>query len=358
MPRKLPKMKTPVEIRQEQEKKMTFSDKWEEELKRQLFEEENSEKEIITAEDVLLSKTTVHKKRPGEEWDVPLSEEIQYFDPELSYELTGYRPITMDQSLDFNPDDFREMAIIYNTTGRYTEYPKGRKLYNDLWDREYDRCENGLTIGKYRLTGDHYFFLNYYRMDIINEDAIAGAGRSEAFPGFLSKQYEFFHYVEMAEKLHKDICILKARGIGLSEIVASLAVRPYTTHRGYKVLLTCSADTKLTPLKNKCWKNLDWLNTHTNGGMRHARLVVNNADTKRASLKTPDGIEYGWGSEINSVVADTSDKIRGDRIDRLIYEEAGSNKNLTESWIKGDALVALGGFHFGTRIALGTGRHY
>ena len=45
MPRKLPKMKTPVEIRQEQEKKMTFSDKWEEELKRQLFEEDNSKKE-------------------------------------------------------------------------------------------------------------------------------------------------------------------------------------------------------------------------------------------------------------------------------------------------------------------------
>jgi len=89
-------------------------------------------------------------------------------------------------------------------------------------------------------------------MDVINEDAIAGAGRSESFPGFLSKQYEFFHYVEMAEKLHKDVCILKARGIGLSEIVASLAVRPYTTHRGYKVLLTCAAETKLTPLKNKC----------------------------------------------------------------------------------------------------------
>ena len=58
-------------------------------------------------------------------------------------------------------------------------------------------------------------------------------------------------------------------------------------------------------------------------------------------------------SEINSVVADAADKIRVDRLDRLIYEEAGSNKNLTASWIKGDALVALGGFHFGTRIALG-----
>ena len=60
-------------------------------------------------------------------------------------------------------------------------------------------------------------------------------------------------------------------------------------------------------------------------------------------------------SEIDSVIADTSDKIRGDRVDRLIYEEAGSNKYLTKSWIQGNALVELGGYHFGTRIALGTG---
>lgn len=59
-------------------------------------------------------------------------------------------------------------------------------------------------------------------------------------------------------------------------------------------------------------------------------------------------------SEINSVVADSSDKIRGDRLDRLIYEEAGSSRILTENWIKGDSLVALGGVHFGQKIALGT----
>lgn len=120
-------------------------------------------------------------------------------------------------------------------------------------------------------------------------------------------------------------------------------------------MLTCAADTKLTPLKRKCWKQLDWLNTNTQGGMRHVRQVVNNNDTKRASKITKDGIEFGWLSQITSVVADTSDKVRGDRLDRLIFEEAGSNKNLIESWIKADALVALGGVHFGTRIALGTG---
>lgn len=65
--------------------------------------------------------------------------------------------------------------------------------------------------------------------------------------------------------------------------------------------------------------------------MRHVRLAVNNVDCKRASIKTPDGTEKGWMSQINSVVADTADKIRGDRIDRLIFEEAGSNKILTDS---------------------------
>ena len=345
------KWETPLEKEQRENKLISFSERWEEELKEKLFNlDKSNEQEIHT---VIQEPYEWHNPHPDQEWDVPITEEIKYFDPELSYELTGYRPITMEKGLDFEPDLFRERAITYERKHNYTEYPAGTKPYSDFWNEEYKRCQEGLTIGKYRLTGDHYFFLNYYRMFTVLEDSTAGSGRLENFPSFLSKQYEFFHYVEMAEKLGKDICILKARGIGLSEIVASLAVRPYTTNRGYHVMLTCAAETKLTPLKNKCWKQLDWLNMNTNGGFRHVRLVVNNNDTKRASIKTPDGIEYGWGSEITSVVADTSDKIRGDRLDRLIYEEAGSNKYLTESWIKGDALVALGGKHFGSRIALG-----
>jgi hypothetical protein len=50
-----------------------------------------------------------------------------YFDPELSYELTGYRPITMDKGLDFDPEPFREMAKIYEEKGKYTEFPEGSK---------------------------------------------------------------------------------------------------------------------------------------------------------------------------------------------------------------------------------------
>ena len=89
-------------------------------------------------------------------------------------------------------------------------------------------------------------------METVVENAVSGSGRKEAFPSFLAKQYEFFHYVEMCEKLHKDVCILKARGIGLSEILANLAVRPYTVLPNYNVIITCAAEAKLQPLREKC----------------------------------------------------------------------------------------------------------
>ena len=228
---------------------ISFSDRYEEELRKSLFDntdvttiEEEQEVEIVIAS---------HSKKGGL-WDVSIDEEIRYFDPTLSYELTKYRPIDEHNGLDFDPAPFMETATVYNETGRYTQYPPGSKLYNDFWNEQYDRCTNGYTVGKYRITGDHYFFINFYRMETINEGSKGGGGRTQRFPSFLSKQYEFFHYVEMAELLKKDVCILKARGLGLSEIVACLAVRPYITNRGYRSLLTCADSTKLEPLKNKC----------------------------------------------------------------------------------------------------------
>jgi hypothetical protein len=39
-------------------------------------------------------------------WDVKKEDKISCFDPELSYDLTGYRPITKTKGLDFNPEWF------------------------------------------------------------------------------------------------------------------------------------------------------------------------------------------------------------------------------------------------------------
>jgi len=192
-------------------------------------------------------------------------------------------------------------------------------------------------------------------MQVADENAMSGAGRDYRFPDFIAKQYEWFHYVEMAEKLHLDVGALKSRGVGWSEMTASMCVRPYTTKRGYNVMVTAGDQVKLDGTKLKCWYQLDWLNMNTQGGMRHIRQKFNNDETKKASLVSVDGIEYGWQSMITTVIANTPDKIRGPRLDRLVYEEAGSNRALTASWIKGNALVNIGGVKLGTKIFLGTG---
>jgi hypothetical protein len=62
---------------------------------------------------------------------VPIDEEIKYFDPELSYEITGYRPITMTDGLDFNPEPFRAAAECYEKNKYYTSYLPGSKPYKE-----------------------------------------------------------------------------------------------------------------------------------------------------------------------------------------------------------------------------------
>ena len=350
--RKQLNMETPLEKRN---KKPTYSDKYEEELIRQLFEEEIKkrlqEKADEEESDYYEDSAQKHTKKKDGIWDVPLDEEIHYFDPELSYEITGYRPITMDQGLDFDPTPFREAAIHYMKNGEYTAYPQKSKQYNEYWREQKRRCVEGYTVGKYRITGDHYFFLNFYTMNTVDEDsAKATTGRINGFPRFAAKQYEFFHYVEMCEYLGKDVSMLKARGVGFSEILACIGVRPFITTRNFHTIYTANADAQLQPVLDKCWEQLNWLNMNTKGGMKKSRMKVDNIRQKRASLLTKDGIEYGYLSQITGIVADNPRKVRGTRCERLIFEEAGSYNMLMKAYIQGNALVELGGKKIGTRI--------
>lgn len=146
-------------------------------------------------------------------WDVKKDEDILYFDGHLSYEITGYRPIDETQGLDFDPSWFTQTREVKLRTGKYCSYPPGTKKYADFWTEEFRRCNEGYVSHGYRLTGDHYFFLNFYRLKGTNTGA-AGTGRQTAFPSFFSKQYEYFHYIDLCKITRHDVCALKARGVG------------------------------------------------------------------------------------------------------------------------------------------------
>ena len=153
------------------------------------------------------------KEKEEPEWDVPLGQKIEYFDPSLSYELTGYRPITKDKGLDFDPKLFTVAADTYRKDGRYTKMIPDTFRWINHWTSEFKRCQKGVTIGKYTLTGQNYFFLNYYRLlSPVSEDD-SGASRSEDFPLFIAKQYEYFHYLELCKKAGFDGLAFKSRGV-------------------------------------------------------------------------------------------------------------------------------------------------
>lgn len=291
-------------------------------------------------------------------WDVPKDQYIKFFDKRLSYELTGYRPITEDQSLDFDPNWFTVARDTYLRTGKYTEFRMHSKPYNDFWEQEYRRCREGYTVNGYTVTGPNYYYLNYYQLPNIDVE-MAGSGRTAIFPKFLVFQYEFFHYFEICRRQKKDVCLMKARGVGFSEINAAICACIYNCFRESKCMITTSLKNYLDKSLDKAWAALDFGNENTQGGFAKLRQVKNTATLKRASVIVRDnnGIqnESGWKSQIEGIVADSDAKIRGDRIDLLVYEEAGSNPVLRKSYIKGKALIYIGGTKFGIRIVGGTG---
>lgn len=312
-----------------------------------------------------VKEKTVKKEQPQEftqpkktdVWDVAIDDPIDFFDPELSYELTGYRPINATQGLDFDPIPFQLTGNIYENTGSYTTYLPGSKLYSDFWKEQIRRCNEGYTVGKYTITGDHYFFLNFYRLEATKlEEGKIAAYREESFPSFYVEQYKWFHYFRMCELLAKDACALKPRGVGWSELAVSMGLKVYTCKRKSKCIYAAQSESQLTPTLTKIWNGMEFLNLCTGGGMKHLRSVVDQPMRKRASYRLrKEGTEVGFLSEIEGLIINNPRKMRGSRVERLFYEEFGSNTLGKQAWVQGEALVTIGGRRIGVRVAWGTG---
>ena len=291
-------------------------------------------------------------------WDFDNTvKDIPYFDLNCTYQATGYRPIDKNHGLKFKPEWFTEARDTYLKTGHYCQFVPHSKLYNLFWKNEYQKCRDGLTVNGYTITGPNYFFLNYYQLDD-NRVKKAGAGRGTIFPRFKTYQYEFFHYYELCRIYGHNCSMLKNRGCGFSFIVASILDCTYSCYANSNSVICAYLQSYVEQTMDKVTVGLDFLNEHTDGGFFKARQVENNALEKKASYYIMiDGqkVEKGFMSKISGKVADNSRKVRGDRTNVLVHEEAGSNPILEESIIKGEELVKPGGNRIGVQIAGGTG---
>lgn len=316
--------------------------------------------EVQKKSEVIVEDQDIENKLPNtQEWDVPLGVEIKYFDANLSYELTGYRPINELRGLDFDPSWFTEARDTFNRTGHYTEFKRGSKAFTEFWKEQYRRCRDGLTVNGYTVTGDHYFFLNFYRLENNDPDSLkeAGSSRSIIFPNFMEGQYQWFHYLSMAKKLRLNACMMKAREAGYSQIEAAIIAKNYTVSKNSTNVCCAFAQTQLDKLLDKVWSALAFLDNNTGGGFSKGRIVDSALLKKSGQFKMINGVKTptGWLSTIQGIVVDKPGKLRGDRTDILMFEEFGLWPNSLKAYTQADALVGQIGNQFGIRLIGGTG---
>lgn len=305
-----------------------------------------------------LEKLRLERSNNKDYWDVPKEQKIECFDPQLSYELVGYRPIDATHSLDFNPDWFTEARDTFKAKGKYCSALPNSKRWREFWTEEYKRCMYGMSSHGYTITGDNYFFLNYYQLPTVDTNKAAGSGTDDDFPKFMASQYMFFHYLNLCRVLHKNACLMKARSIGFSEINASLAARMYTIIKQSRTIITCFKDVYLKGTFSKVKHALTFLNEHADG-MFKPRIKDTELSVKSGYLYKKEGqfVESGWQSAIVGILADKPSKIRGDRTDLLIYDEAGSWTGLTTAIVQGQELCEVQGIPRGIMVFGGTGEY-
>lgn len=291
-------------------------------------------------------------------WDVKIGDKIEYFDANLSYEATGYRPITATQGLDFRPEWFTEARETFRRTGHYCSYRFGSKPYNDFWQEQYRRCREGYTVNGYTITGDNYFFLNFYTLPVVDQGKKSAAGTKDDFPIFFASQYTFFHYYEIAKQLHLHAALMKARSIGFSEINAAIATNMYSTVPKSITMITCYDAEKLKRTYRKFTHALQFLDDKTDGGMFKLRQLEDQALSKKSGhYKYIQGqkVPAGFQSQVVGINGSDPSNIRGDRVELLIYDEAGSWPDLTTAVIQGQELVEVQGIPRGIMLFGGTG---
>lgn len=260
-----------------------------------------------------------------------------------------------------NTHYFSEAANFKLKHGVYCQAPYGSKEYREYWEEQDKRCLEGYSVAGTRITGQHYFFLNFKQLETVVDIKAVKSDKLRTFPRFWEAHYHFFHAMEEAENAGKHMCILKPRGSGFSEIMSSCGVRDYTLIKGSKSFYFAANEGFLNKdgVITKCWDHLEFLNAETEKAYRHLRQRKDQDLHKRASMLDPKtGNEYGYKSEILARVIDHPRKVRGARTGsrgKVYFEEGGSFPNLKDAVITTRPLVEQGGITTGQIVIWGTG---
>ena len=132
-----------------------------------------------------------------------------------------------------NSQVFREEAEHFKKYGYYCADPWGSSAWFEYWKEQKKRCVEGISIGGARITGNHYFYLNFCPiMRLVEVEKKNSKGymvkrriREREFADFYDYDYYYFSAIQEAEDEGKHMVVLKSRGKGYSFKGASMLCR-------------------------------------------------------------------------------------------------------------------------------------
>jgi hypothetical protein len=247
----------------------------------------------------------------------------------------------------------------------YTTAIPGSSQYYKYWQEQKDRCLNGFTIGGVYITGEHYFYLNFCRIEKTVTKPDGRETKELGFPNFVSMDYYYFLELELCEnpvkfgkssKDKKGIILAKARRKGFSFKNAAGAVWIYTFFSKSRVVIAAEIEDKAINTFNMAKNMCNFLNEYTE--FRHSKLKDTQTFIRSGWMEKINGqdVEKGFLSEIKILtLKDNPDKSAGLSCTRFIFEEGGLINMLKKAYRFAEPTLRDGETWIGIPIIFGTG---
>lgn len=272
-----------------------------------------------------------------------------------------------------NTELFNEAARTYQATGKYTQFKVDSIPHRQFRRRECDRRRNGFSAPCWQnpdgsiedvwITGGHYNFLNYTRMERTDESSVivtehgATAKKIYSFPSFIDAQFWTWQIIEFCKRNGLHLIIDKTRRGGFSYIMAADSSNEINLSK-HKVVIHVAADNKYLikqgGLSDFAVNNLKFFEEKT---PFKRGIFSPTTDSFKLGYRMKNGVEAddSWSSSLLSVSANNNpDCAIGKDAVTIKVEELSTMQNFDEFMNVTEPTMTVGTRTTGTLMAWGT----
>lgn len=272
-----------------------------------------------------------------------------------------------------NTELFNEAARTYQATGKYTQFKVDSIPHRQFRRRECDRRRNGFSAPCWQnpdgsiedvwITGGHYNFLNYTRMERTDESSVivtehgATAKKIYSFPSFIDAQFWTWQIIEFCKRNGLHLIIDKTRRGGFSYIMATDSSNEVNLSK-HKVVIHVAADNKYLikqgGLSDFAVNNLKFFEEKT---PFKRGIFSPTTDSFKLGYRMKNGVEAddSWSSSLLSVSANNNpDCAIGKDAVTIKVEELSTMQNFDEFMNVTEPTMTVGTRTTGTLMAWGT----